>query len=308
MTATPLRDLITGRYGLARGRLQISLRRLGRGFESEVARVRSRATFAPLHNGSSSKRVSGRCRRESTMYQLLRVTTQPSLTPTLFGVDGSGQLEQLCLEDVHPSAAWPWADIGLSGPVCRALAALHRLDLDGSRLAAWDYDLELRRSAEQAMHLALTVTNSMGERCWKRVGDLRRVVRALPCMRTRLRRQGTVVIHGDVHPGNVLVRKDPQGSRIVLIDWGRARYGSPLEDLASWLQSVGCWEPEARRRHDSLFRAYLQAYDSSLEFSGTREPYIGTPPRAMASPARSGTTLRCWAIRNQPIRRTRRRG
>jgi hypothetical protein len=37
-----------------------------------------------------------------------------------------------------------------------------------------------------------------------------------------------------------------------LIDWARARRGSPFEDVASWLHSLGCWEPEARRRHDSL--------------------------------------------------------
>jgi aminoglycoside phosphotransferase (APT) family kinase protein len=100
------------------------------------------------------------------------------------------------------------------------------------------------------------------------------VVRALPCMRTRLRQQGMVVIHGDVHPGNVLVRNGRQGSRIVLIDWARSRYGSPLEDLASWLQSGGCWEPEARRRHDSLFRVYLDAYNSGLRLSAnTRTLY-----------------------------------
>ena len=32
-----------------------------------------------------------------------------------------------------------------------------------------------------------------------------------------------------------------------------------LEDVASWLPSLGCWEPVARRRHDTLMRAYLDA-------------------------------------------------
>lgn len=37
---------------------------------------------------------------------------------------------------------------------------------------------------------------------------------------------------------------------------------------------MGCWELEARRRHDSLFRAYLQVYDSGLELSAyTRTLY-----------------------------------
>src|SRR5690606_30955587 len=70
---------------------------------------------------------------------------------------------------------------------------------------------------------------------------------------------GSSFIHGDVHPGNVLVRARAGGAQPVLIDWGRARLGSPLEDVSSWLCSLGYWEPEARRRHDSLFRAYLSA-------------------------------------------------
>ena len=52
------------------------------------------------------------------------------------------------------------------------------------------------------------------------------------------------------------MRASPQ---VVLIDWARARLGSPLEDVASWLHSLGCWEPQARRRHDTLLRAYLEA-------------------------------------------------
>src|SRR5690606_22940729 len=31
------------------------------------------------------------------------------------------------------------------------------------------------------------------------------------------------------------------------------------EDVASWLHALGCWEPQARRRHDTLLRVYLDA-------------------------------------------------
>jgi aminoglycoside phosphotransferase (APT) family kinase protein len=68
---------------------------------------------------------------------------------------------------------------------------------------------------------------------------------------------GSAVIHGDAHPGNVVLQGVPGGPRAVLLDWGRARLGSPLEDVSSWLQSLGLWEPEARRRHDTLLRRYL---------------------------------------------------
>jgi hypothetical protein len=53
--------------------------------------------------------------------------------------------------------------------------------------------------------------------------------------------------------------REGAAERVVLLDWGRARVGSPLEDVASWLQSLGFWEPEARRRHDTLLRRYLVA-------------------------------------------------
>lgn len=53
-----------------------------------------------------------------------------------------------------------------------------------------------------------------------------------------------------------------ENGEIAFIDWARARFGSPLEDLASWLHSLGWWEPEARRRHDTLLRVYLEARSS----------------------------------------------
>jgi aminoglycoside phosphotransferase (APT) family kinase protein len=81
----------------------------------------------------------------------------------------------------------------------------------------------------------------------------------LPAIRRRLLSGDTTVIHGDVHPGNVIVRPAGAIRDVVLIDWARARVGSPLEDVASWLHSLGCWEPQARRRHDTLMRAYLEA-------------------------------------------------
>jgi len=67
-------------------------------------------------------------------------------------------------------------------------------------------------------------------------------------------------IHGDVHSGNVLVRRRGGGDDPVLIDWGRARLASPLEDVSSLLQSLGYWEPEWRRRHDTLLADYLFAF------------------------------------------------
>ena len=68
-----------------------------------------------------------------------------------------------------------------------------------------------------------------------------------------------VWIHGDLHPGNVILRRGRTGAEPVLLDWARARPGSPLEDVSAWVQSLGHWEPQARRYHDTLVRTYLAA-------------------------------------------------
>jgi aminoglycoside phosphotransferase (APT) family kinase protein len=142
--------------------------------------------------------------------------------------------------------------------VCRALARLHD---DGSlphEAFSWDYETELVRSAQSTLELAAEARDMSGQRLWQRFGDLRRVVAALPRIRRRLLARGTTIIHGDMHPGNVILRAGVE-PEVVLIDWARARIGSPLEDISSWLHSLGCWEPEARRRHDTLMRIYLDA-------------------------------------------------
>jgi Ser/Thr protein kinase RdoA (MazF antagonist) len=140
--------------------------------------------------------------------------------------------------------------------VCRALARFHEAAELPRHVFDWDYDLQLVHSAQATLDLAVTALHRDGTRCWRRLGDLRRVVAALPAIRERVLSSGQTVIHGDVHPGNVLLPHGQHG-QVALIDWARARLGSPLEDVACWLHSLGCWEPQARRRHDTLLRAYL---------------------------------------------------
>jgi aminoglycoside phosphotransferase (APT) family kinase protein len=84
------------------------------------------------------------------------------------------------------------------------------------------------------------------------------MVSALPAIRSRLM-SGAVLLHGDAHSGNVAIRKRGGSLQAVLFDWGRTRIGSPLEDVSSWLQSLGYWEWQARRRHDTLLQIYLAA-------------------------------------------------
>jgi Ser/Thr protein kinase RdoA (MazF antagonist) len=169
------------------------------------------------------------------------------------------------LEWVRTVRKWPWRNLGAVEELIGGLARLH-LATGASNAAAslppWDYEAELRRSSATILELLARCRHSDFAPLARQLAPLRRLTLALPAMRRELlefSQFGNVAIHGDVHPGNVLVRRRAGTEEAILIDWGRARGGSPLEDLSSCLQSLGYWEPQARRRHDTLVAAYLSA-------------------------------------------------
>jgi aminoglycoside phosphotransferase (APT) family kinase protein len=125
----------------------------------------------------------------------------------------------------------------------------------------WDYEGELAQRATLTLALfdhAASQTAFAELRRYQ--SPLRRLVEALPAVRRDLLSApqfGSSVLHGDVHSRNVVLRARAGAEEPVLLDWGRARIGSPLEDVSSWLQSLGCWEYEVRRRHDTLLQLYM---------------------------------------------------
>jgi Ser/Thr protein kinase RdoA (MazF antagonist) len=205
------------------------------------------------------KELRGAARRESRVYQDLLAGRPDAPAARLLGVQAGARRAYLFLEHVRPWRRWPWRDAAFAGLVLGELARLHAAVPASACPGGWDYEAALRRSARATL-VAVTALRSgaPGRAAWPRgAGDLRRVIQALPGIRGRLLAGGADLVHGDVHPGNVVVQAHRRGFRVVLLDWSRCRPGSPLEDVASWLQSLGCWEPEARRRHDTLLRAYL---------------------------------------------------
>jgi Ser/Thr protein kinase RdoA (MazF antagonist) len=169
----------------------------------------------------------------------------------------------LFLERVRPVRRWPWRDEGAAQRLLGHLAHLHATAPPASARAAlsdWDYEGELSERARLAAKLLETMPREEDLlRLRRGLASVRRLGEALPELRRQLLAfdaLGTAMIHGDAHPGNALVRT---GERPVLLDWGRTRLGSPLEDVSSWLQSLGYWEPAARRRHDTLLAGYLAA-------------------------------------------------
>jgi aminoglycoside phosphotransferase (APT) family kinase protein len=214
------------------------------------------------------KQLEGTSIRERRIYEELVMPYARACSPRVIGVvELSPQRSALVLEAV-PKVAWPWRNIRASQCVVERLAELHiatRAVVDSPMLADWHYEDSLEASAQRTYEGLL--------RCRSRP-DLARLAKLAPAvrrivLRLRVHRNELLafdplrrcVVHGDVHPGNVLIRRTRRAAVLepIFIDWERARTGSPLEDVSSWLHSLGCWEPEARRRHDTILAAYLSA-------------------------------------------------
>jgi hypothetical protein len=211
------------------------------------------------------KQLEGQLSREAIIYERVALVHAADLSPRVLGIDRScPESPLLYVEAIRRICAWPWRELSLSRELLARLARFHAAgDASSECVLDWNYEAELGRIAVE--------TREALDRC-RCDADLGVLARALPALdrmvlgMDRLRRQllsekpfGASLLHGDVHPGNAIVRRNNRTDAPVLIDWARARLGSPLEDVSSWLHSLGFWEAEARRHHDTLFEAYLAA-------------------------------------------------
>lgn len=211
------------------------------------------------------KELDGWAVREASAYRHLVSQHAHELSPQLFGVKYSEPGRAfLCLEPIRRAKAWPWRDLRLTGDVLRELAKFHiQARHARSAIPFWNFEVHLAEMAE--------LTLAAVDRC-RAHPELKPLAKGLPAVRRLTLQQkrlceqlfderpfGSGPIHGDVHSGNVLVRRRASTPKPVLIDWGRTRIGSPIEDVSSWLQSLGCYEWEARRCHDTLLCDYLSA-------------------------------------------------
>lgn len=260
---------LNGHLGRTAQSLELEIKPLRGGLESPaVARVGARFTDPQGRRRSLwfvVKHLEGGPAREAGVYESVVAAAAREMSPALLGVVRTG--EQRCLlflESIRPLRRWPWRDPEWAGLLLERLAVLHTApDLSTEALGVWDYETELLETSQRTLATLEAFPRSAETRTTLRaLPALRRVVRALPAMRRwmlNLPGLGATVIHGDVHTGNVLLRVRHRRPEPVLLDWGRARIGSPLEDVSSWLQSLGYWEPQARRRHDTLILRYLTA-------------------------------------------------
>jgi phosphotransferase family enzyme len=265
-----IRKILERLHGERSRPLRIYARPLQGGLESlSVLRLTAefQDRFGRRHSANVlAKRLDGVMAREASIYERFVDEHTRELAPRLLAVDKqSGGRLTMYLEWIRAVRKWPWRNLESIEELIGALARLHLTTGVGkvaASLPPWDYEAELTRSSGAVLELLERCRHTEFAPLARHVSSVRRLALALPAMRRELLEFspfGSVAIHGDVHPGNVLVRRRGGAEQAILIDWGRARIGSPLEDLSSCLQSLGYWEPQARRRHDTLLAAYLSA-------------------------------------------------
>lgn len=246
--------------------LRVEVRLLPGGLESRrvealTARFRD-ASDRPRLLRLVAKHLAGSAMREAAVYERVVAARAAGLAPRLLGMEAAGSGAILYLERLRPACAWPWRDVAHAAEVLRCVAALHAERPGELALPAWDYPGELELGAEEALELLRRSRSDalLGD-ARRSLPAVRRVGGAIRAVHRQLARGPfpPALVHGDLHSGNVVVRSAPAAPRIGLIDWGRVRLGSPLEDVSSFLQSLAYWEPAVRARHDTLLGAYLRA-------------------------------------------------
>ncbi len=253
----------TGLFGERRPTIRTV--RLGGGLESDAVHLLTASGRDPrgryIERRYVRKVVHGMPRREAGVYRHLR-RNMPDLAPRLLHADRTGTSATLYLEHVERARPWPWSELEASAAVLERIARLHELPARAG-LPAWDYEGELATSAGRTLAAAYRLASTpVRELVRGALAAIEEVVAGLPVLRSFLRSAHPFagrIIHGDLHPGNVLYRSRHGTHEPVFIDWARARIGSALEDVSTWLQSLSTWEPEMRRRHDTLLARYLAA-------------------------------------------------
>lgn len=267
-----LREVVQKYFGPGRP-VRIHLRRLTGGIESPSVMQVSvhmkdlRGRIRPVV--FVAKHLHTWFTREADVYRALS-TTLPEFSRILIGVEPLANAERLLLlRLVRPARHWPWGDRAITAGVLEQLARLHRepgLVAAIARLP-WDYEQEILASARATVESMERLAGRAEPLLRRALPAARRLVSRLEPLRRQLLahpRFGQAVLHGDVHSGNVILTRSGPDERAVLLDWSRARVGSALEDVSSWTESLGIWEPEARRGHDTIIGAYLRAHGDGV--------------------------------------------
>lgn len=157
-----------------------------------------------------SKTLVGRPMREAEAYECLTAVYANGFSPQLLGVDRSApNSATIYLEAINQPCAWPWQHLPVARALLERLAAFHVAAAGNTTaLPAWDYETDLRVSAEATLEGVDSCRHDPDlEVLGRELMPVSRIVHALPKLRRQLLEDasfGTGAIHGDVHTGNAL--------------------------------------------------------------------------------------------------------
>ena len=249
-----LRELLAAYAPQAAADATLSARVLRGGLTADLTCVSARRPGAAPEQ-FVIKRV-GTDELESAAYAALTRSGISDLAPRLLGTTDADGQTFLLLEYVSRWKTWPWREEPYARMVIEALARLHASRIEWT--ADPRYDAHLVTSAAYTIDLLHSAAQAFGDpRLSGGIRPAKALAAGLPAGRAQLL-SAPVFLHGDVHPGNVVISSERGARRAVLLDWGRARLGSPFEDVASWLQCLRYFEPSAARLHDRLLLHYVR--------------------------------------------------
>jgi hypothetical protein len=257
-----VRSFAERRYGALEG---ITAKRLSGGLDS-FGVYRVDVKFAKGDSARTAQFVAKHLpesgMREADVYRGVAASPASRFAPRLLGTAGGIGDVYLFLQWIRPNRQWPWRDRNATLAVLRRLAQLHAQPLtDFAGMPAHScFESEMHNSAASTAEL---YSRAFHRRRGTGLRPMRSAIRRIADDLTSIRRYliqetGAAPLHGDMHSGNVIIRTRQLRTDAMLLDWGRARVGSPLEDVASWLHSLGYWEPEVKKLHDTFIRHYLE--------------------------------------------------
>lgn len=212
---------------------------------------------------------AGSAVREAEFYRKAHAAGCSGLLPRLIGCRSAQNSTLLVLEDVSPGFA-----PAISGPcqnpslpvnraVFASIGAIHAAFWGDASLATFPVEiLSSRLSAMLEKKRDVIVANLASRpHASQDVQLLSMLIAELPGIQRNVlsRTAGLTIIHGDFHPGNVLVSREQHPVRAMIIDWPNWQPGTPADDLAYYL--CLCLPPQDRQAQE---RELLHHYYSSL--------------------------------------------
>lgn len=287
MTSKRLTEVLRRAGGVQKGEvvsIEVVEHTYEKGYVSHVARLQ--ATYAPDAVGVCPRRLFLKMtkpdlypeilevgRREVAFYQAMQQVSAEMPIPTCYEAvfDPERGLAHLLLEDLSESHFQQTLPLPPSNRHCamivEGLARMHRywwerksLDRDLGEVVSEEKLVKQQQRLEESLPDFLVFMGEALLPTQRRVYEKIAGSSFLDRYQERLmNRRRITVVHGDAHPGNIMLPRDPSLNQIALVDWQLWEIGVGTNDLAFLMARR--WWPE-RRHH--LEKQLLHRYHEVL--------------------------------------------